>query len=63
MFCWVLCDWSFHVLGEITMDEGIRSGKILSLGMTKAPQANIKDFQATKLGDAPEGIPTFFYQL
>ena len=29
--CWVLCDWSFQVLGEITMDEGIRIKKRLSL--------------------------------
>jgi hypothetical protein len=34
--------WSFQVLGEITMDEGIRSGKTLSLGMPKAPQGNIQ---------------------
>ena len=34
--------WSFHVLGEITMDEGIRSGKTLSLGMPKAPQGYIQ---------------------
>ena len=33
---------SFHVLGEIMMDEGIRSGKTLSLGMPKAPQGNIQ---------------------
>ena len=36
----------------------IRSGKTLSLGMPKAPQGNIqRKTQATKLGDAPEGIP------
>jgi hypothetical protein len=40
-FCWVLCDWSYQVLGEIFMDEGIRSSKSLSLGMPKAPQGNI----------------------
>ena len=34
--------WSFQVLGEITMDEGIRSGKTLTLGMPKAPQGNIQ---------------------
>ena len=33
--------WSFQVLGETTMDKGIRSGKSLSLGMPKAPQGNI----------------------
>ena len=41
-FCWVLRDWSFQVLGEITMDEGIRSGKSLRLGMPEAPQGNIQ---------------------
>ena len=44
------------------MDYGIRSGKSLSLGMPKAPQVNIsKDTQASKLGDAPVGIPPFFF--
>ena len=33
--------WSFQVLGVITMNEGLRSGKSLRLGMTKAPQGNI----------------------
>ena len=33
--------WSFQVLGIITMDEGIRRGKSLRLGMPKAPQGNI----------------------
>ena len=32
----------FQVLGEITMDEGIRSSKSLSLGMPEAPQGNIQ---------------------
>ena len=41
------------------MDEGIRSGKSLSLGMPEAPKVIFKDSQATKLGDAPEGIPSF----
>ena len=45
------------------MDEGIRSGKSLSLGMPDAPQGNIRDSKASKLGGAPEGIPSFFYQL
>ena len=30
--------WSFQVLGEIMMDERIRSEKRLSLGMTMEPQ-------------------------
>ena len=34
--------WSFHVSCEITMDEGIRSGKSLSLGMPEEPQGNIQ---------------------
>ena len=34
--------WSFQVLGETTMDKGIRSGKSLNLGMPKAPQGNIQ---------------------
>ena len=38
----------------------IRSGKTLSLGMLKAPQVNI---QATKLGDAPEGIPSIISNI
>ena len=41
-FCWVLCDWSFQVLGEIAMDEGVRSEKSLSLGIPMAPQVNIQ---------------------
>ena len=63
-FCWVLCDWSFQVLGVILMDKGIRSSKSLSLGMSKAPKGNIlKETQASKLGDAPEGIPSFISNL
>ena len=34
--------WGFQVLGEDSMDYGIRSGKSLSLGMPKAPQGNIQ---------------------
>ena len=41
-FVWVLCDWSFQVLGYLTMDEGIRISKRLSLGMPDAPQDNIQ---------------------
>ena len=39
---WVLCGWSFQVLGNDSMDNGIRSGKRISLGMPKAPQGNIQ---------------------
>ena len=41
-FVEVLCDWSFQVLGYLTMDEGIRSKKSLSLGMTMASEAIIQ---------------------
>ena len=58
-FCWVLCDWSFQVLGEIMMDEGIRSEKRLSLGMLQHPKILSKEKQATKLGDAPVWHPLF----
>jgi hypothetical protein len=43
------------------MDYGIRSGKSLRLGMPKAPQGNIQVYQEPKLGDAPEGIPSFVF--
>jgi hypothetical protein len=43
------------------MDYGIRSGKSLSLGMPKAPQDILKDTKKPKLGDAPEGIPSFVF--
>ena len=40
----------------------IKGGKSSSLGITKAPQVIIsKDTQASKLGDAPVGIPSFFF--
>ena len=44
-----------------SMDYGIRSGKSLSLGMPKAPKVIFKDNQESKLGDAPEGIPSFVF--
>ena len=40
-FVGVLCDWSFQVLGYLTMHEGIMVSKRLSLGMPEAPQDNI----------------------
>ena len=43
------------------MDYGIRSGKSLSLWIPKAPKVIFKDEQASKLGDAPDGIPSFFF--
>ena len=54
--------WSFQVFSEIAMDEGIRSGKSLLLGMLEESQGNIQGLPTTKLGDAPEGRPTFFYR-
>ena len=40
-FVWLKVS-SYHVLSEIAMDEGIRSGKSLILGMAEAPQGNIQ---------------------
>ena len=37
-----------------------KRGKSSSLGMPKAPQVIFKETQVSKLGDAPEGIPSFF---
>ena len=42
------------------LDMRRRRGKSSSLGMPKAPQVIFKETQASKLGDAPEGIPSFF---
>ena len=47
-------------LGYLTMDEGIRSKKSRILGMPRHPKLLSKREQATKLGDAPSGIPSFF---
>ena len=57
----VLCCEVFKFLGKDLMDFGIRSGKSLSLGMTKAPQGKFKDNQKPKLGYASEGIPSFVF--
>ena len=56
-FRWVLCDWSFQVLGYLTMDEGIRTKKSLSLGVPMASQAIIQRESRTKLGDARVASP------
>ena len=42
--------WSFQVLCEIGMDEGIRSSKTLSLGMPKAHQGNSRTTKHLSLG-------------
>ena len=43
------------------MDFGKRSGKSLSLGCPRHPKVKFKDNQNPKLGDAPEGIPSFVF--
>ena len=46
----------------VTDVRRINRGKSSRLGIPKAPQVNIsKDTQASKLGDAPVGIPSFFF--
>ena len=46
----------------VTDVRRIKRDKSSSLGMPMAPQVNIsKDTQASKLGDAPVGIPSFFF--
>ena len=46
----------------VTDVRRIKRGKSSSLGIPKAPQVNISnDTQASKLGDAPVGIPSFFF--
>lgn len=47
-----------EILGKDSMDYGIRSGKRQSLGM---PKVIFKDIQEPKLGDAPEGNPSFVF--
>ena len=60
-FVGVLCDWSFQVLGDLTMDEGMRISKSLSLGMPEALQDNIqRSSKQLSLGMPPSGIPAFF---
>ena len=47
----VLCCEVFKFLGKDLMDFGIRSGT----------KVKFKDNQKPKLGDAPEGIPSFVF--
>ena len=42
------------------MDYGIRSGKSQTWGYPRHPKVIFKDNQEPKLGDTPEGIPSFF---
>ena len=54
-------DEVFKDRGAINMRR-IKRGESSSLGIPKAPQVNIsKDTQASKLGDAAVGIPSFFF--
>ena len=55
------CVVKFSSFGKDSMDYGIRSGKSLSLGIPMAPQDKFKGNQKPKLGDAPEGIPSFVF--
>ena len=55
------CVVKFSSFGKDLMDYGIRSGKSLSLGIPKAPKVKFKENQKPKLGDAPEGIPSFVF--
>ena len=54
-----------HVMQRLeiiaSVDFGIRSGKILSWGCPRHPKVKFKDNQKPKLGDAPEGIPSFVF--
>ena len=52
-------DEVFDVRGGLDVRRRKR-GKSSSLGMPKEVQVNIQETQASKLGDAPEGIPSFF---
>ena len=57
----VFVDEMFEERG-VTDVRRIKGGKSSSLGMPKAAQVNIsEDTQASKLGDAPVGIPSFFF--
>ena len=49
--------WSFQVLGKDLMDYGIRSGKRLSLGMTRAPQDNSRTTKSLSLGMPRKASP------
>ena len=51
--------WSFQVLGNDSMDYGIRSGKSLSLGIPKAPQGNIQGQPIANAWGCPGRHPLF----
>ena len=61
-FCFKFCVVEvFKFWVKDSMDYGIRSGNSLSLGMPKAPQVIFKGNQASKIGYAPDGIPSFVF--
>ena len=61
-FCFEFCVVEvFQVLGKDSMDYGIRGAKSLRLGCPRHPKVIFKDNQASKLGDAPDGIPPFVF--
>ena len=45
------------------MDEGIRSGKILSLGMSEAPQENIQGLLSNQALGCPRRYPLFLLTI
>ena len=58
-FVEVLCGWSVR-WSRRSRCEKKEERQELKLGDSEAPQVKIKETQASKLGDAPEGIPSFF---
>ena len=72
VICFTLTDLTKFLLkfcvDEVFEERGvtdvrrIKRGKSSILEIPKAPQVNIsKDTRASKLGDAPVGIPSFFF--
>ena len=61
--CWVWCGWSFRDLGNRDI-KGIKETQKLKLGDSQGiPRKYFKKSQASKLGDAPVGIPPFFFNI
>ena len=58
-----MCDWSFQVLGYLTMDEGIKDGRAWAWGCPNIPSYYTKMSNQLSLGMPPSGIPAFFQQL
>ena len=55
--------WSFQVLGKDLMNYGTRSGKSLSLGMTMAPQDNLRTPKSQSLGMPRMASPLSFTSI